>query len=86
MAGITHNVSSTELIIPPTMGAASRLITSEPVPLPNRIGSRPAIVAAAVMSTGRTRKLAPSSTAVCNASALTAPLESFVSLVHAWSR
>jgi hypothetical protein len=34
IAGKTNSVSSTELIIPPTIGAAIRLITSEPVPVP----------------------------------------------------
>ena len=35
--------------MPPTIGAASLLMTSEPVPVPSSIGSRPAMVAAAVI-------------------------------------
>jgi len=48
-------VSSGAVIMPPTIGAAVRRITSEPVPLPNMIGSRPAITTATVMASGRTR-------------------------------
>ncbi len=42
------------------MGAAIRLITSEPVPVPHMIGSRPAMIATTVIIFGRTRSTAPS--------------------------
>ena len=41
------------------IGAAIRLITSEPAPVPHRIGSRPAIITATVIAFGRTRRTAP---------------------------
>lgn len=50
------------MIIPPTIGAAMRRITSEPVPLPHMIGSNPAMMTATVMAIGRTRSAAPSMT------------------------
>ena len=53
-------LSKGAVAIPPTIGAAMRVITSEPVPLPNRIGSRPAITTATVIAFGRTRSTAPS--------------------------
>ncbi len=53
------------LTIPPTIGAAIRRITSEPVPPPSMIGSRPAMIAATVIMIGRTRNRAPSITACC---------------------
>jgi len=40
-AGITNIDSNGAVIIPPTIGAAMRLITSEPVPWPQKIGSKP---------------------------------------------
>ena len=46
--------------MPPTIGAAMRCITSEPVPLPHMIGSRPAMMTATVIAFGRTRSTAPS--------------------------
>ena len=67
-AGITTSVSNVALTMPPTIGAAMRRMTSEPVPLPNMIGSRPPMVAATVMMMGRTRSNAPSITA-CSISA-----------------
>jgi len=45
--------------MPPTIGAASLLITSEPVPVPNNMGSKPTMVALAVITTGLTRSPAP---------------------------
>ena len=63
MAGITARVNTVEEIIPPTMGAAIRLITSEPVPVPYMIGNRPAMIATTVIIFGRTRSTAPSITA-----------------------
>ena len=46
--------------MPPTMGAAMRLMASEPVPVPIKIGMSPANITATVMAFGRTRKAAPS--------------------------
>ena len=46
-------VSTSELTMPPTIGAAIRRITSEPVPLPNITGSRPATTAAERIEMGR---------------------------------
>ena len=51
-------------IIPPTIGAAMRFITLAPVPLPQRIGSKPAMIAVTVIILGRTRSTAPSMTAL----------------------
>ena len=48
------------VIIPPIIGAAMRLITSEPVPVPMRIGNKPARITATVIAFGRTRSNAPS--------------------------
>ena len=50
--------------MPPTMGAAMRRITSEPVPLPHMIGSSPAMMAITVIIFGRTRFTTPCITAV----------------------
>jgi hypothetical protein len=41
-AGITNMDSKGAVIMPPTMGAAMRCITSEPVPVPHMMGSKPA--------------------------------------------
>ena len=49
-----------EVIIPPTIGAAMGFITSEPMPLPQRIGIRLASTAATVISLGLSRCTAPS--------------------------
>ena len=51
--------SSGAVIIPPIIGAAIRLITSDPAPVPHKIGSRPAIITATVIAFGRTRSTAP---------------------------
>ena len=66
---MTTSVSSVALTRPPTMGAAIRRITSEPVPLTSMIGSRPAMVAATVIKIGRSRSSAPSMTACCTSAA-----------------
>lgn len=50
--------SSGAVIIPPIIGAAIRLMTSEPAPVPHKIGSRPAIITATVIAFGRTRSTA----------------------------
>ncbi len=49
--------------IPPTIGAAIRRITSEPVPVDHMMGSSPAVIATTVIIFGRTRSTAPSITA-----------------------
>ena len=59
MAGITSKVSTAELIMPPTIGAAIRRISSDPVPVLHRIGSNPAMIAVTVIIFGRTRSTAP---------------------------
>ena len=43
---MTIKVKIVALTMPPTIGAAIRRITSEPVPLPSMMGSRPAMIAA----------------------------------------
>ena len=63
MAGITASVSTVEEIMPPTIGAAMRLMTSDPVPVPHMMGRRPAMMAVTVIIFGRTRSTAPSITA-----------------------
>ena len=45
------------------MGAAMRLMTSDPCRVPQRMGSRPAMMAVTVIIFGRTRSTAPSITA-----------------------
>lgn len=60
MVGSTNKVKNTALSMPPTIGAAIRLITSEPVPVPYKMGNKPTIIAAAVIITGLMRIPAPS--------------------------
>ena len=63
--------------MPPTIGATMRVMTSEPVPVPRRMGSRPAITTATVIAFGRTRSTAPSLMAASRvASSSGAPLAS----------
>ena len=45
MAGITIKVSIVDETMPPTIGAAMRRMTSEPVPLPHIMGNSPAMMA-----------------------------------------
>ena len=45
------------------MGAAMRFITSAPVPLLHMMGSRPSVVVALSITTGRRRRVAPRNTA-----------------------
>ena len=59
------------LTIPPTIGAAIRRITSEPVPLPHMMGSSPPMIAATVIMIGRTRMSAPWITDSCRSSVVT---------------
>ncbi len=60
MAGYTSSTTTTDVMMPPTIGAAIRFITSAPVPLLHMIGSSPARITHAVMIFGRTRLTAPS--------------------------
>ncbi len=46
--------------MPPTIGAAMRRITPDPVPEPYMIGSRPTMIVTTVMSSGRRRSSTPS--------------------------
>jgi len=50
--GMTRIESTGAVIIPPTMGAAIRRITSDPVPLPHMMGSSPAMITATVKPAG----------------------------------
>ena len=59
--------------MPPTIGAATRRITSEPVPVLHMIGSRPAMIATTVIIFGRTRSTAPSTMASRRSRASSAP-------------
>lgn len=59
-AGTRNIDNSGAVIMPPTIGAAMRCVTSEPVPEPIMTGTRPAIVTATVLTLGRTRSTAPS--------------------------
>ena len=58
-AGTTNIDNKGALIIPPTMGAAIRCMTSLPVPVPHIIGISPARMVSTVMALGRTRSTAP---------------------------
>ena len=72
------------MIIPPTIGAAIRCITSAPVPELSMIGRRPAMITATVIALGRTRSTAPSSIAATNASYVRSPCARRAS--QAWRR
>ena len=61
-AGNTTSVRTVELTIPPTIGAATRFITSAPVPCPHNMGISPAMIAVTVMAFGRSRSQAPAIT------------------------
>ena len=60
VAGITNIDSKGAVIMPPTIGAAIRRMSSELVPLPHMIGSSPAMITDTIIATGRTRSAAPS--------------------------
>ena len=45
--------------MPPTIGAAILLMTSEPVPVPYNMGNKPIITVPPVIIIGRMRKPAP---------------------------
>lgn len=70
---MTNSDSKGAVSMPPTMGAAMRLITSLPVPLSSRIGNRPAMITATVMALGRTRCTAPSRIAASSPRSLPSP-------------
>ena len=70
--GNTKRVSNNALAIPPTMGAAIRLIISAPVPDENKIGIRPSIIDSDVIIIGLSRCIAPSTMARLSSSGVTA--------------
>ena len=49
-----------DVIMPPTIGVAMGFITSEPMPVSHRMGTKLASTAVTVMSFGRSRSTAPS--------------------------
>jgi len=53
------SVSTVEETMPPIIGTAMRCMTSEPVPVLQRMGKRPAMIAKTVIILGRTRSTAP---------------------------
>src|SRR6266446_593065 len=59
IAGSTNKVSAVEVINPPITTVASGLWTSAPVPVAIAIGTKPSEATRAVISTGRTRSIAP---------------------------
>ena len=84
---VTASVSTAEDTMPPTIGAAMRLITSAPVPVLQNMGSRPAMIAATVIIFGRTRSTAPSRCRVQVGDAgLRGPAACVANRFHAWSR
>jgi len=62
MAGMTITVKTVAVTIPPTIGAAIRFITSDPVPCPARMGSNPPMVDMTVIMMGRILPEMPSVT------------------------
>ena len=52
-----------DVTIPPTRGAATRFMISDPVPLDHSIGISPVLIAAKVINFGRNRLAAPSTIA-----------------------
>jgi hypothetical protein len=75
--------------MPPTMGAAMRLMTSEPVPVLHMMGNRPAMIATTVISLGRTRSTAPSITAAYKSALATrrfSAAQRACAASQAWSR
>ncbi len=61
--GRISSANMVAVIIPPIMGAAMRCMTPAPVPWLHMMGRSPKITAEAVMTMGRTRRLAPSTMA-----------------------
>ena len=60
MTGVTRRTWIVEVIMPPTMGAAIGRMTSEPVPVDQKIGTSESVAAATVISFGRRRRTEPS--------------------------
>ena len=63
MTGVTINTWMSDEIMPPSTGVASGFITSAPTRVLHMIGSRPATTVLTVMTFGRRRRSAPSTTA-----------------------
>lgn len=68
MAGYTVSSIRKLVTIPPTIGAAILFITSEPIPVPSKIGSNPSMVVITVIILGRILFTAPSKMASLNPS------------------
>ena len=66
------------------MGAAMRLMASEPVPVPIKIGISPANITATVIAFGRTRKAAPSINAAYKSSLLLSLPAAYMLLSKQW--
>jgi len=64
--GRITRVRTVAVTMPPTMGAAMRRMTSEPVPEPHMMGSSPTITVITVINFGRSRSSAPSTIASCS--------------------
>lgn len=79
---MTNKVNVTAENMPPTIGATMRPITSDPVPLPNRMGNRPDMVVAAVITTGRKRMLAPSLTTFLRSDVVKTRFSSSISRIN----
>src|SRR6266542_1657954 len=82
MAGMTRSVRIVLEIIPPIIGAAMSRITVPPAPLPQRIGTRPPIIAATVIIFGRTRSTAPCMIAACRSPSVGRPARALLLLGH----
>ena len=77
MTGVTISTWKSELTIPPRTGAAIGFMTSEPVAVDQRIGSRPRTTVETVMSLGRSRSTAPSMAASTSAARVSGPAAAF---------
>ena len=63
ITGVTIKTCTSELTMPPSTGVASGFMTSAPVRVDHIMGKRPATTVATVMTLGRKRSNAPSTTA-----------------------
>ena len=63
MTGVTTSTCSSDDTMPPSTGVASGFITSEPTRVLHMIGSSPATTVLTVITFGRRRNRAPSTTA-----------------------
>ena len=77
MTGVTMSTCRSELTIPPSTGAAIGFMTSDPVAVDQRIGSRPITTVETVMSFGRSRSTAPSIAASRTVSRVSGPCAAF---------